>query len=47
LDMKGVNLIPGFAVLSRHIFECRKCGHSETVFREGETAWKISSIGKT
>jgi hypothetical protein len=47
LDMKGVNLIPNFAAFSRHIFQCGKCGHYETVFREGETAWKNSSTEKT
>jgi hypothetical protein len=36
LDMKGVDLIPGFDVLSSHIFHCSKCGHGETVFQDGK-----------
>ena len=47
LDMKGVNLIPGFDVFSSHIFRCSKCGNCEALFREGETAWRNSSNAKT
>jgi hypothetical protein len=47
LVMEGINLIPGFDVVSSHIFRCRKCGNIETLYREGETAWRDTSTGKT
>jgi hypothetical protein len=45
--MEGINLIPGFDVVSSHIFRCRKCGNIETLYRAGETAWRDTSTGKT
>jgi hypothetical protein len=48
LGMKGVNLIPGFAVYSKHIFQCAKCGHIQVKFESGrKAAWKDTFTGKT